>query len=225
MSRKSQVCFLCLCNPIFCPDLWTCDARECPSVGGAPGPGAPAVTRLGPIVCSWHRGLSCCRTFGESAGTRWWQGSHWLQWDYNPQYLQVLFLALLLSSCYGQEYPAKVDICIFSKIRYYDDDVRDWSNQSDSLILYKVVCQNLSWDYSIAILVDDAWIMYQVNSIREEECVFWWMDTREKYGGNIFEIRCREKPSAWNEVVNSCHEYCDLNICVWILTTCKLRLN
>ena len=48
-----------------------------------------------------------------------------LPWDYNPQYLQVLFLALLLSSCYGQEYPAKVDICIFSKIRYYDDDVRD----------------------------------------------------------------------------------------------------
>ena len=30
----------------------------------------------------------------------------------NSEYLQILFLALLLSSCHGQEYPAKVDLVI-----------------------------------------------------------------------------------------------------------------
>ena len=201
------------------------------SVGGWPGPGAPAETRLGPIMWCWHHELSCCRTFGESAGTRWWRGSRITL--ITLSFFQVLFLALLLSSCHGQEYPAKVDLFLKTERQSFVKNMQNWwwwcsqrlIQSVRQLSSLKVVCQNLSSDYSIAILVDDAWIMYQAISIREEECVFWSMDTREKYGGNIFEIRCREKPSVWNEVVNSCHEYCDLNIHVWILTTCKLRLN
>ena len=52
---------------------------------------------------------------------------------------------------------------------------------SQTALFFKVVCQNVSSDYSIAILVvDDAWIMYQAISIREEECVCFDEWTRER---------------------------------------------
>ena len=47
----------------------------------------------------------------------------------NSEYLQILFLALLLSSCHGQEYPAKVDLVISSLVKRLIQSVR----QLDSL--------------------------------------------------------------------------------------------
>ena len=109
---------------------------------------------------------------------------------HNTAYFQVLFLVLLLSSCHGQEYPAKV--ALFISWHKNDIKILEWwcyqrliqSVRPLSSTGPSVVCQNLSSDYSIAILVD-AWIMYQAISILED-CVFWSMDSGEKYGGNIF---------------------------------------
>lgn len=83
-------------------------------------------------------------------------------------FFQVLFLAsLLLSSCHGQEYPTKVDLFTlsFTKICQKYSELMMIQSVFRQLSSLKVVCQNLSWDYSIAILVDDAWIMYQAISI------------------------------------------------------------
>ena len=58
--------------------------------------------------------LSWCRTLGESAGTAWYASNIFMQlWKIIYLHAipaQVLFLYFLLSSCHGQEYPAKVGV-------------------------------------------------------------------------------------------------------------------